>query len=307
MAEREDLRGDELTFESVGSILQSLMNKRTGLRKKLKKREIFTRWKDIAGSQLKGKVFPLRIRGNVLFVAAMSASWAQEASFFRDRILDNISREIGDDVVEEIRIEVRGSGNISSEMEIKRPEEQDRQNRLKSTPSIDICGEFDLPAEELDMEDLLKRLRRVDEKMKKWRHKQGWPLCQQCGLAFPPDLRNGESDDICPICRRYSHEENIPDVRRLVSEAPWMSTEELMGETGASFEVCQQIRADMELYLRCRIVECVNEATSGGDLPQDFRRCVMQLIMLVKSKSDPPLNYREVEEQCGATAADLFF
>jgi len=304
LTEQNSSHGDNQPFKSMGQILQSLMGKRSALRRKLKKREIFSRWRDIAGDQLHDKLFPLRIRGKVLFVAAISSSWAQEASFFRDRLIDNISREIGN-VVEEIRIEVRASSNVVSEIERKRPEELSRNHSKHPDPQIDISQES--PDNEADVGEMLGRLRRVDEKMKQWRRQQGWPVCRQCGLSFTPQLRKGETHDICPICRRHKHKEKITDVRELVNEAPWMTPEKLMSETGASFEICQQMRAEMEMFLRCRIIECVGQATAQGEVPRDFRRNVMQLIMLVKSRSDPSLTYEEVETHCGTAAADIFF
>ena len=296
---------DNYEIESVGKIIQSMIRRRSGLNYQLKKQEIFLRWNDIAGDQLVDKLFPLHIKGKVLYVGAVSSSWAQEAGFFKRRLLNNISRVIGENIVEEIRVEIRSSSNLSSEInDISRAADNNKADK----PNFD--GYQPDLSDASDVHQMLEQLKQADESLKEWRQQQGWPVCKQCDQVIPPNWsqKDQEDEDLCPICARNREFDKMPSVRQIIRQAPWMNPYQLMAETGAAFEICQQVRTQMENFLRARIVECVGEAKENdNDVPEDFRRRVMQLLMLVKQTANPSLRQSTVERECGPAAANLFF
>lgn len=274
------------------------MARRKGLRNGLKSEQIFLKWPSIVGADLSEKLYPLEVRGKTLIMAAISSTWAQEAAFLTNDILKNIQDNLGKGVVNEIRVQVHGSPRGSRDYDRGPTVEKENSVEPPAPPDLQMTAEDHSP------EEMLKRLRCANEYMKTWRESQRWPLCPHCKVRYPPSL----GEEMCPACRRVKVEQQQEQVRTLVEEAPWMTPEHLMHETGIDVSVCRPIRNAMETYWRARIAEGVRVGSSSNRrFPHDFRRRVLQMMMFARGDSSPKLNPKQVDEVCGPGVGKLFF
>ena len=280
----------------LGQVLNSVLARRKGLRNGLKSEQIFLKWPDIVGADLSEKLYPLEVKGKTLIMAAISSTWAQEAAFLTKDILENIQDSLGKGVVNEIRVQVHGSPRGSRDY--------DRGPTVENPVEPPAPPDLKMTAEDRSPEEMLKRLRCANEYMKTWRESQRWPLCPHCKVRYPPSL----GEEVCPVCRRVQVEQQQEQVRALVEEAPWMTPEHLMHETGVDVGICRPIRNAMETYWRARIAEGVRVGSSSSRrFPHDFRRRVLQMMMFARGDSSPKLNPQQVDEVCGPGVGKLFF
>lgn len=255
-------------------------------------------WPSIVGRDLSDKLYPIEVRGATLVMAATSSTWAQEAAFLKQQILENIQLHLGKGVVDDIRVQVHGESRSLRDPAGRPDVETDTENGPPAPPELSKTAGDEGPQE------MLGRLRRADGYVKTWRKSQGWPKCTVCKVRFSP--RPGE--EACPACRRMQVDEQQDQVRRLVEEAPWMTPEHLMHETGVDVRVCRPIRDEMESYWRARVAEGVRiGSTTDRRFPHDFRRRVLQLMMLAGGDSEPDIDPDRLDEVCGPGVGQLFF
>jgi len=96
-----------MKIEKIGVTIHALLDT-LGLADIRKSALIFSRWKDIAGEQLFGKVEPERYRRGILHLSVSSHSWSQELQFLKPQFIEKINSFLGEEVVKDIRFKVRG-------------------------------------------------------------------------------------------------------------------------------------------------------------------------------------------------------
>lgn len=289
------MRSDRGLPPSVGDVLGQILQRRRGLRSKLKREELFVRWPEIVGRGLAERIYPLALKGKTLVLGAASSSWAQEAALLNSEILERIESHLGDGVVDQLRVRVSKPTEAGQELET--------QLRGPGEGGLPEAPKFLEPAEDLDLQERLERLQHADQKLKKWRREKGWPECEECGQLFPPEL----DDDMCPGCRRRHQQEIQMQVRVLLEDAPWLSVNQMVRETGADRKCCRRVRGEVTAYWRARVDEGVRHAEATGRILPDFRRRVLQLMMAEAGGSRPELNPSAVGNVCGSDASELFF
>lgn len=289
------MRTDGELPPSIGDVLGQILGRRRGLRTRLRREELFVRWPEIVGRDLSDRIHPLTLKGRTLYLGASSSSWAQEASLLNSEILERIECHLGAGVVDQLRVRVTGSPGTR-----ERAEKDPARPQGAGLPEMPGYLE---PGEDLDLKERLQRIEDADRKVKEWRREQGWPECGECGQLFPPDF----DDELCPVCRRHRRQQLQMRVRVLLEDAPWMSINQLMRETGADRECCRRVRQDLISYWRARVDDGVKYAEARGKIRSDFRRRVLQLMMAEAGDSQPKLNRSAVGDICGSSAADLFF
>ena len=65
--------------------------------------DIWTRWADIVGADIARRSGPISLRRGLLVIAVGSSAWLQELSFWRNRLLDRFTEEVGPNVVTDLR------------------------------------------------------------------------------------------------------------------------------------------------------------------------------------------------------------
>ncbi len=88
--------------KSLGSALAELLSD-LGLESNIKRHEVIARWPEIAGQQVAAVSKAVRIEDQTLFVQVASATWRNELFYLKETILQQISRDVGTGIVQEIR------------------------------------------------------------------------------------------------------------------------------------------------------------------------------------------------------------
>ena len=282
---------------SLGDVLRNVIKRRSRFQAHINHQEIFLRWNEIAGAHLAQKVVPLEVKGSVLIVGASNSSWAQEVTFFKQRILSRIKQEVSAKPIRDVRVVVVDSHTFSNaERHIDAGDATEEESEIPSflSPSTQST-------EDEDLESRLLRLQEADQQMKDWRRRQGWPKCSTCEERVSPELVTPEG--LCPICQRQSRRDQVRHVQQLLEEMPWISAEELMRESGLSLRRCSTLRHERFRYWDARVSE-------GVDLekpPADFRRRVMQLMMARLQTAEPPLTPDSVSKLFDDEVSRKFF
>jgi predicted nucleic acid-binding Zn ribbon protein len=90
---------------SLGTAVERMLAAR-GWRAKAADSTVLARWDTIVGPDISAHATPVSLRDGVLELAAESTAWATQLRFLAGRILGELRRELGPDVV--TRINVRG-------------------------------------------------------------------------------------------------------------------------------------------------------------------------------------------------------
>ena len=86
---------------TLGSALDGALRE-YGLDRKVKEKEIFTRWDSIVGTAIATNAVPARFSGGTLWIRVASAAWRQELVLMREELRRTINSAIGTDLVREI-------------------------------------------------------------------------------------------------------------------------------------------------------------------------------------------------------------
>lgn len=68
------------------------------------------RWAKVVGEEIAARSHAVRFERGIVYVQVVNSSWVQELSFLRRRIVRQLNREIGRNVVTDIRFSLEGGG-----------------------------------------------------------------------------------------------------------------------------------------------------------------------------------------------------
>lgn len=94
-------RTNEMTLEEAMERLVDTY----GLREKLDERAIVSLWDNMVGGMIAHRTISLRLRRGKLRIKVDSAPLRQELSFMREKMKENINRELGREVVKEVELD----------------------------------------------------------------------------------------------------------------------------------------------------------------------------------------------------------
>ncbi|MHB1455736.1 MAG: DUF721 domain-containing protein [Armatimonadota bacterium] len=175
----------------LGSILSGALNN-TEMGTKIKENTCLLVWDEVVGDHISSASQPDFVKDGILFVLTKSPVWANELSFYKNEIIQNLNRKVGGNVIREI---IFKAGKISAK---KKPKKSGAFSGL----SIE---DIDLNDDEMEFirntassagegaQELMK-LMETAAKLSKWRRLQGWLPCRKCGV-----LQNNSSG-ICGEC-----------------------------------------------------------------------------------------------------------
>ncbi|MCK5846571.1 MAG: DUF721 domain-containing protein [Bacteroidales bacterium] len=86
---------------SLGEIIQQYIRK-SGIQPKLDEAEVKKRWEDIVGKMISQHTTDMYLKNRKLYIRFDSAALKQEMSYAKSTLVDNINRNIGHLVVEEV-------------------------------------------------------------------------------------------------------------------------------------------------------------------------------------------------------------
>lgn len=93
------------SIESVGSVIDKLL--RSGIRRQdTPLLQVWELWEQAVGQIIAENARPAAIKGNILLVHVNSSPWLHQLSFLKKDILVRINRELGRDLVGDIKFKI---------------------------------------------------------------------------------------------------------------------------------------------------------------------------------------------------------
>ena len=87
--------------QSIGTIIQQVIRK-SGMQVKLDEASIIDKWEDIVGKLIAKHTETIYVNNKKLFLRFNSAALKQEISYSKSTLIDNVNKEIGHLVVEDV-------------------------------------------------------------------------------------------------------------------------------------------------------------------------------------------------------------
>jgi predicted nucleic acid-binding Zn ribbon protein len=149
-------------------------------------------WDEVVGDHISSASQPDYVQDGKLFVITKSPVWANELSFYKNEIIQNLNKRVGGNVIKEI---IFKAGKIKPKKKLKKDGafsglkvedidlNDDEMEFIKNTASSAREGALEL-----------MKLMETAAKLSKWRRLQGWVPCKKCG-----SLQNNPSG-ICGEC-----------------------------------------------------------------------------------------------------------
>lgn len=88
-------------MELLGHILQACIRD-LGIEKPLKKYNAMVIWPQVVGEKIANVTCPLRFENQKLYVRVKTPAWRNELVYLKPQIIENLNREIGEQVVDDI-------------------------------------------------------------------------------------------------------------------------------------------------------------------------------------------------------------
>ena len=214
-----------------GVLVRSIAKCKNNLSGKILQREIFLRWKEIAGD-LAGQITPIKIRQKTLVIYADNPIIKDTMKFLASNLIKKINETVGcgEKIIEK----------LSFGKTFEKPEEIPEEivnPKIKKIPSSEDFKKINLTDEEIaacekKVSDIEDKEQRTDllktflarAKLRKWRLKNGWHKCKICGELCEPD------EIICDFCKFNEREEMRKKIRRIFFDLPWKNFPEVQRE-----------------------------------------------------------------------------
>ena len=161
-------------------------------------------WVSIVGAEVAKHCQPSDIREKTLTVLTRSGTWSQQLGFLEANILAAIAQLDSATNITELRFRV---GKIA----LQQTRQRTKLPRVQQTMRLSTAA----PPEET-LEEMLTRMKA----RAKVRQRARGPRCLRCGLALDQGM-------LCAPCRQVESEERTHVVMRALTEAPWLSDEDL--------------------------------------------------------------------------------
>lgn len=157
--------------------------RRLGLEQGVKARRSLTLWERVAGETIAKATRAGDIRNGTLYVYTRSSAWSQELSMLRETLLERLNAELGDDVVKDLRFQVKPFKAAESPASLEEPARELSDHERAVLRAI----------RESAGEDIGPRVAAFAGKQMARRAKTR--TCPQCGGPVRDD------EATCPFCR----------------------------------------------------------------------------------------------------------
>ena len=88
--------------QSLGEVIKALL-KTYKLETGLKNNQVISAWEKIVGTMISRHTKSLAVNNKVLFVKLDSPALIHELSYAKTKIVDSLNKEVGEEVIEEVR------------------------------------------------------------------------------------------------------------------------------------------------------------------------------------------------------------
>jgi predicted nucleic acid-binding Zn ribbon protein len=184
-------------LSGLSSVLSDVMS-HYHLDKRAKQEIAASHWAEVVGERNAAASRPEVIRDGILFVSCKSSAWAQELTFLKARIIQEMNKLAGAEVITDIRFAGKG---LRKAVEASGAEEADIASP-KEIQAVELTeselAKISRAVESIKDPETAQRMRAAMEsgrKLEKWRLAHGWHKCEKCGDVFKG------SDAKCEKCR----------------------------------------------------------------------------------------------------------
>ncbi len=207
-------------MDSLCEIVPRMM-KSIGLEKKYRDEMIILNWRQIVGEEIAANTRPGRISRRVLTLAAKNAVWAHHLSTLKEDIIAKINFYAGEKAVGDLKFQAGYLQNDQNEEnnDDGPPAVNWREVRLDSGDTKAI-EKITAPLSDDLLRAKLKRLLGKELAFRKFRRRQEWQPCRQCGVLRPA------GDELCATCAAAARAAGRDEVRKLLRDAPWLGYDE---------------------------------------------------------------------------------
>ena len=87
--------------ERIGDVLNRTL-KGLKLQRRIKEETALLNWTKVVGERIVSQSVPLKVRDSILFVRVENASWRNELVFLKGKIIKELNRSVGDNVIKDI-------------------------------------------------------------------------------------------------------------------------------------------------------------------------------------------------------------
>ncbi|MBM3709756.1 MAG: DUF721 domain-containing protein [Actinobacteria bacterium] len=92
--------------ENISSIIKQYLSD-SNIGKKLKRYSVFNHWAEIVGSEISSKTKPEKLFKGILYISVENSAWANEISLMSRKLVKEINKFIGEDIVRELRFKIQ--------------------------------------------------------------------------------------------------------------------------------------------------------------------------------------------------------
>ena len=226
-------------------------------------------WNEIVGEKIANKVEPLRIDFKTLIVYCKNSSFRTIFYAQRSDIIKKINAYVKKNLVEDIAFSnVKLEVKKSKQLEVKKDFDFATEIR-KMILTDEELAEIKKSCENIDDDELRSIMIKTaisHIKLQKYRRKNGWHDCKNCGVVCPPE------DDLCERCKRLKYENFERTVINIFREKPFYNY------------------ADIQKEIENKNSEMIDECTAEN-VENIRNKFVQHLCQMVNSEKQDDINF----------------
>ena len=157
------------------------------LDKRTKQEMAASNWAEIVGEKSAAASRPDTIRDGILFVSCKSAAWAQELTFLKARIIEEMNKRAGAKVIVDIRFAgtgLRKAGEASPGKEEAQPSPKEIQDIELAKSELSRISKTVKGVKDPQLAERMRAAMESGHKWEHWRLAHGWQKCAKCGDLF---------------------------------------------------------------------------------------------------------------------------
>ncbi|MEG6584444.1 DUF721 domain-containing protein [Dendrosporobacter sp. 1207_IL3150] len=198
--------------------------KNLGIAKKYNTEWAVLNWPKIVGDDIAAHASPTSVQRGVMIIAVNNSVWCHHLSMMKDEIINKVNDFIGEKLVNDIRFQAGYFKKYQNYDEDQENYETINQ-KLKMIKLDDTeLSQANNLANVVSDDNLQRKILRIAKKhlaFKKLKKINNWHKCANCDSLCPSDVL------YCTVCSIDNREKKICDIRKMLSEAPWLTYAEL--------------------------------------------------------------------------------
>lgn len=151
----------------IGDVVEETVSK-LDIAKKMRQYRLWQCWKEIAGPAIYLNARPVRWNRDILVVAVKHASWMQELTYLKAKLIEKIKEKIPEINISDVRFEI---GTIAEEF-VDSPDGDSSAGAMLSEDEIEFIEQAAVQIDDDEATEIIRRLMTKDFKSKKAKKKK---------------------------------------------------------------------------------------------------------------------------------------